>query len=206
MKNKKIIILIIFLTGVLIGIFIWQYFIVFRVVKTEPKNNINKASFINPISITFNQKIEIKDLSYKIDPQTELTANLDSKNKTLILTPSKDLKPNTDYTVIINYKDLKIYTLKFKTRNTDELSEDDLKKWEGAKEKLKNSVNWPIETKEYTIDYWSNKDVYLVTISWPPCEDNKQKVYNWFSEQNVNPNILKIVWTVAKDVPDDCIQ
>jgi hypothetical protein len=206
MINKKITILIIFLIGILLGIFIWQYFIVFRVVKTDPKNNTDKASYINPIFITFNRKIKIEDLSYEINPQTEFTTNLDPKNTAFILTPKDSLKPNADYTVIINFKDSKIYTLKFKTRDTDELPEGDSKKWEEAKEKLKNSVNWPVETKEYTIDYWPNKDAYLVTINWSPCEENKQKALKWFSGQGVDPNILKIVWIAAKDVPDDCIQ
>lgn len=157
----------------------------FYVVQTIPAQNSQNININNPLFFVFNY---IPDSTPKIQtlPLFTFSLSLDKDKKTLLITPTKPLSPNTNYEITISGKNIVTFTLRFKTapepiptpppttQNTYSPSVQTLA------EKL------PIITDEYTIQYFANINKFVILILENPYEENKKEADSWFKEQGVN--------------------
>lgn len=205
MLNKKSIFLILLTLTALL--FLTLVFLLFKpselnIIETFPENNAEQISLKPEINFFFNKNVNHEDFTYKIDPTVEL--EFSSSNKTLTLGPANALEYKTQYTLKIMSENLKEgeYTLIFMTKEDNELAREE--GLEHAKAANALTKDLPLITKEYNIDYWAQKDTFIITMKWPPCDEGKQKIISWFSEKGFDYTKLKIVWTAEKGLPDNC--
>lgn len=201
--NKKIVLIILFVPLAIFlcfGLFI--FLSPYRVTKTTPENGIRNAPLNPEVIFTFNKNVKTEFIQYSISPETKTTA--DSRGNKLIISFEDNLTYNTVYSISIQSEKYKIeeYKIEFTTRAQNELPEDEEGEQSKAIQQLRNML--PLETKEYTIDYWREKDSFLITIKWPPCEESKQKVIDWLSSNQVDYTKIKTIWLKAKGLPEDC--
>lgn len=216
--SKKFIIILIAIFTVVLGLFLWFVLQpcnqIVTIESTCPNNGSESISPNATPCISFNQEVDPNEISVKIVPSVPLS--LTKAGKTIYLNLQDNLKFNTKYKVTVSKAQNKCnrikplqdkdYSWEFKTGTNQNLTPEDQKRWEETRDRLKKETNWPILTQDFSIDYWPEKDSFLVTLKKNPCQKSKQKVIDWFSYKNVDVHDLKIVWTIARGVSSDCIK
>lgn len=68
-----------------------------------------------------------------------------------------------------------------------------------SKQQLINIM--PIQTDEFNIEYFSNADIFIVTIKLSPYDQNRLKSEQWFKDRGViNFESLNIKWSSLRNV------
>lgn len=178
------------------------------IVKTNPKEGNTSWNPEDIIEIYFSEKPNLTLFQIETNPSFDFEVKWDNSKKALLILPKAPLLEQTEYKITLKkigrcapVKELKNkdFSFSFKTRLSSKNQE-----WEENKNKLISSTTWPIETPDYNIDYWPQKDSFLVFIKNNPCNVVKEKVLNWFKGKGVNFDKINIIWTVGKNVSEEC--
>ncbi len=178
------------------------------ITETSPLDGASVVSPNTDVVFHFSDIANTNEFTIEVSPYFEYESSFNKENLTLTITPKAPLQEKTDYKIVLKKKGKctkikelkdKDYILSFKTSYS--ISNPN---WQRAKESLLKSTAWPVETKNFNIDYWDSKDTFLVFIKTDSCEENKKAVLNWFKEKKINPDKLNIVWTIGKNVTNEC--
>jgi hypothetical protein len=58
----------------------------------------------------------------------------------------------------------------------------------------------PHKEAGFTIEYFASQDQFIVQINQGPFQENQNAAKDWFSDQDLDPETLNILWTAPKEV------
>lgn len=149
------------------------------VLRVEPLPDQEGISTSPSIKIIFKDTISDEKITVNSSPKASFSRSVSPRGYTLTLTPEKNLKTETKYTLDIFHDKTKIYSWFF-TTGTAGASPNIV-------EKIKREL--PYEVDSFRITYSSASDTFVVIIFEKPVENNKKQALDWFRSQGLkNPD------------------
>ncbi len=183
--NKKTIIFILVLLS--LGIFFGTRQEKPKILKITPQDGAENVLDNTEIVITFNKELEPKDktkITIEITPEEVLQVTWSEKQ--MRISPLKVLNPETNYSIIVKFKNEKIYTFSFKTSpiSTEQLrQEGDIllqdyllfdKAFRGFIETHPWYTSLPIENIQYRIVYDFEEKSFRIRIKVSVSEEEEK--------------------------------
>lgn len=174
-----------------------------KIIKTVPA----EQAFHNPnqpIEITFNQSVQLKNISLMIEPKTEYQLLPGPNLNTVLVQPKGSFQAETNYTLTLKTPANQV--LKFKTEiqagnspgwneEFDQLMEQEIAANKPQYDGLRNiRRSAPILEIGFTVNYRSKDNTYVVSLA-APFETNKAKALDWFNQQGVTDfKYVRLEW------------
>jgi len=212
MKNKKTILLLIFLSfcaALLVG----RHILLkpqekIQVVSTTPYLGQNNIPLNQTITLKFKQDISEEEFAIFTFP--DFRYQLKKEEKSLVIKPQKNLTPNTKYNIEIKNKKNNFYfTFFFFTQTESDsfpsvpTSESGRGKGDPEAEKLMTQEvleNYPLfkETphreKNWTADYLEPKKLIVTYQKGTDISFIQEEVFSWMEKEGVDPDTHTFIW------------
>lgn len=171
------------------------------VISVEPEPNAARVALNAQIKVTFNQKVDLGQVFYKIDPAV-LVQKKAQDAQTILLTPEHQLQGNQVYQVSVWYQNQPPFSWQFQTV-PGPIPERSLLPTASPAPGLTQAPTpifttaptptqppqditgkiisqLPVETQSYSIQYLPANQQFFILIKQNPYEANKAKVIAWF--------------------------
>ena len=150
-----------------------------RVLFVEPLQDQSDISVVPSPNVTFNESVTGKKVQLKSIPSINFTESFSSNGEKVTFSPSKPLKPKTNYVFQIFIDNQPIFswniTTKDKGTNQGNLA--------GVVNKIRSKL--PLSKNGFGISYDGATDQFFVFIEEAPIETTKQKANQWLREQEL---------------------
>lgn len=179
-----------------------------KIEDTSPKHEQTNIDINQEITLTFTEKIEIKDIKIDSEPEEDWQKIQDLTNQ-LILKHEKPFHNNTDYTIYIFHKNKLIYTFDFKTTNLVQSNPR-------AVQELQESVelNYPLAlqtphiTSFYEVVYSAplTLEIQIVEFSTKTREEIISEVKWWVQSEGIDPESHQYITVYPDDIPTSTLK
>jgi hypothetical protein len=175
---------------------------------SSPQNNDADFPIDGDIYIYLKQKIEnTKNFSITSNPNFDFKIFLKDGGETIEIKPTLFLMKNKEYKIILSSKNSKNppfsnlpFEINFKTGETIESA---LKQDSSLILKINKKI--PVFSTDFDLSYIEEKGAFAVVINSSDCQKVKGEVLNYFRENGINPDEVKIIWYAGSGINTSCV-
>lgn len=157
----------------------------------------------SPVVVYFNRSPKKNELTFDIQPKTEVSVTISSESSVLIF-PKTTFTPSTTYQITINTSPP--FSLRFETEQIENntpgwndlynAAQQQYTQTYGSQDEALTAIRTktPIKEPGFQVDYSYRNNTYTVTLS-APYESNKAAFLSWIKQKGVSDlSVVRIVY------------
>lgn len=161
------------------------------ITNSVPQDNATEASVFNPITITFNQSVDAKNVTVFSDPSENWTVSQTGDSTTIRIDHEKYLSVATKYELAISVSNKSVGKITFQTAH----EKNDPRLLQDLKSDLDNKYplasQTPYQTPNYRIIYVAPLTLEIDITGSIAAEDAIAEVKSWVQQQGIDPTTHK---------------